>query len=312
MKKIVLIGLTTILAGSILFSCQKKGCTDEAATNYDEKATKNDDSCEYPEPEPDPNDTETQSTDDHNEAQREFDDVLSTVEDVMKNLDSEMDKSSQSTMSDTTCATVSIDTAYATNGANGRITIDFGETNCEGKDGRNRRGIIYVEYTGKYRSPGTKITTTFDNFFVNDNQIEGTKVVETQSRDVYNVTVSNAKITFTDNTTITWESTRTRTWVEGNELTIADALNIWNDVYEINGTASGVGRYGRSFTVDIDQLTLKLECWLSAIFAPVSGTITVTPEGFNDRVLDYGDGTCDKKGTLTIGDNDPIEYDWSN
>lgn len=309
-KKLILLLSIGALVGITLNSCKKEGCTDETATNFDETANTDDGSCEIPEPEP--NDTETQSTDDHNEVQKEFDDVLSTVEDVMKSVDSDMDKDGQGTLSDTTCATVTLDTAYSANGAKGRITIDFGDVNCEGADGRNRRGKIYVEYTGKYRSTGTKITTTFDNFFVNDNQLEGTKTVETVNRDVYNVDVTGAIITFTDGTTITWESSRVRTWVEGNALTLADAFNIWNDIYEINGTASGVGRYGRTFTVDIDQLTLKLECWLTAVFAPVSGTITVTPQDFDDRVLDYGDGTCDKKGTITIGDNEPTEYDWSN
>lgn len=302
---------TILLAGSILVmgvalnSCQKKGCTDPEATNYDEKAKKDDNSC-IKEDAP-----ETQSTDDHNTMQREYDDILSTVEDVMKDYNDEMDKSGsqfQPSVSDTSCATVTLDTTYSTNGAKGRITIDFGTTNCIGLDGRSRRGKIHVDYTGRYRTVGTVITTTFEDFHVNDNKIEGTKTVTTQSREVYNVSVTGAKITFTDASTITWESERTRTWVGGNDTTLADMLNIWNDVYEISGTASGTGRFGRTFTVSIDQVTIKLQCWLSAIFHPVSGTITVSPQDLDDRVVDYGDGTCDKKGTITIGSDDPIEY----
>lgn len=40
--------ITALLFGSFtLQSCKKEGCTDEAATNYDEEAKKDDDSCEY-------------------------------------------------------------------------------------------------------------------------------------------------------------------------------------------------------------------------------------------------------------------------
>ena len=298
-KKIVLIITTVLLSSILLNSCRKKGCTDEDATNYEKKAKKDDGSCDF----------STQSSDDHNEAQKEFDDIQSILDDALNKFNEDMDKSAEFLLSDTTCAILSVDTAYSEGGAKGRVIIDFGSTNCEGNDGRNRRGKIYIAYTGKHRSIGTIITTTFDNYFVNDNQIEGTRIVETVSREVYNVQVRDAKITFTDATTINWETDVTRTWTEGNEETLIDIFNIWNDVYDVSGTASGTGRYGLNFTVDITSVTLKLECWLSGVFHPVSGSITVKPSGFANRVIDFGDGTCDKKGTITIGDNEPIEYD---
>lgn len=311
-KPIYLILVVGLIAGLSLNSCKKKeGCTDAEATNYDEKAKDDDGTCEYPIEEE--KEEETGSVDDHNEAQKEFDDVLATAENAMKDYDSDMDKSGVNTVfSDTSCATLSLDTTYSVDGAKGRITIDFGTTNCEGTDGRTRRGKIYVDYTGKYRVAGTKITTTFDGFYVNDIKVEGTKIVETVTRELYEVSVVGSKLTYPDETTITWDSERTRTWTEGNEQTLADIFNIWNDVYVIEGTASGVGRLGQSFDVEINDLTLKIGCWLEGIFAPVKGEIVVKPAQFNTVTLDYGEGTCDKKGTITIGDNAPKEYDWSN
>lgn len=47
-KNITKIGLAALVAASVSMTSCKKGCTDETATNYDEKAKKDDGSCEYP------------------------------------------------------------------------------------------------------------------------------------------------------------------------------------------------------------------------------------------------------------------------
>ena len=44
-------------------------------------------------------------------------------------------------------------------------------------DGKNRRGIINVSYTGSYRATGSVHTITFTDYFVNDNQLLGVKTV---------------------------------------------------------------------------------------------------------------------------------------
>lgn len=299
MKKIPVLIIGFFIASLFLYSCKREGCTDEKAANYDSNAKTDDGSCFFD----DENiEEDTQSTEDNNKTQNEFDDVLSIIEDAMNKFKNDMDKSS---MGDTTCAILTLDTVYNENGSKGRIIIDFGEVNCKGNDDKERRGKILVAYNGKYNTIGTKIITTFDNFFVNDNQIEGTKVVERISQTEFNINVSNAKITWKDGKTTTWQSNRTRIWTEG----VSTPFNLSDDVYTINGTASGTNRNNLAFTATISDVIVKIECWFSLIFQPSSGIITVSPEGLKDRVLDYGDGNCDRKGTIKIGDNEPKEYD---
>lgn len=193
-----------------------------------------------------------------------------------------------------TCPTVTIDTVSTPRS----MTLDFGTTNCTGADGKTRRGKIIVTWTGRYRNPGTVITHTFDNYYQNDNKIEGTKTVTNKGVNnaghlYFEVVVSNAKITKTTGKVISWSSTRTREWMQGaNTPAVAD------DIYSITGSASGTDAGGNAFTVTITKaLTIDFSCQ----YHLTAGTIQVTPTGKATRVIDYGNGACDDDATLTIG-----------
>ncbi|CAG0962556.1 MAG: T9SS C-terminal target domain-containing protein [Bacteroidetes bacterium] len=56
-KKLFILTLALTLSAGF-YSCKKKGCTDEAATNYDSKAKKDDGSCVYPDPIPEEKEVE--------------------------------------------------------------------------------------------------------------------------------------------------------------------------------------------------------------------------------------------------------------
>ncbi|HUP13693.1 MAG TPA: hypothetical protein VM187_15835, partial [Niastella sp.] len=93
------------------------------------------------------------------------------------------------------------------------LDIDFGNTNCEGPDGRKRRGKIHANWNGKYRSKGTIVNITYDNYFVNDNQIIGTHKTTNQGLNtaqhlVYKIEVDGSIVKANNGGTITWKSTR--------------------------------------------------------------------------------------------------------
>ncbi len=190
------------------------------------------------------------------------------------------------------CATVSIDTVNSPH----KIIIDFGITNCMCQDGRNRRGKIIASFAGKFGSPGMAVSVTFDGYFVNDNQIKGTKTdtymgLNNAGHPVINISVDGQIVKANGGGTISWASTRQREWVAG--FTTPE----WNDdVYSITGTANGIKASGQAYSITITKpLVRKMNCyWFE------SGTLDVTPEGKAVRTLDYGSTGCDNNATVTI------------
>lgn len=180
------------------------------------------------------------------------------------------------------------------------MSITFGSgnatTNCLCMDGRYRRGTINVTWTGHYRDPGSSHTITFTNYYVNDNQVMGTKTVtnngyNTAGHLTFSISVNGTIIKANGGGTITWTSSRTREWVAG------ESTPTWSDdEYLITGSASGTNAAGNSFTAAITSpLDIKLNCrWI------VAGTFTITPSGKPTRTVDFGSGACDDQATVTI------------
>lgn len=190
------------------------------------------------------------------------------------------------------CATISLDTTVTPR----ELIIDFGEENCLCNDGRYRRGKIIVSFTGRYRLEGTVITTGFENYYVNDNKVEGTKVVTNMGRDTNNhpyflVDVTGFIHLHNNLGTLSWNAEKTRTWIEGY-----DTWRLWDDVYLIEGEADGIRPSGSTWEREtVNPLRVELNCrWI------VSGTVELRPEGRPVRVLDFGDGDCDNIATVLI------------
>lgn len=191
------------------------------------------------------------------------------------------------------CVTVTLDTAASPK----TITVDFGSTNCLCLDGRNRRGKIIATYTGKYKDAGTVINISFDNYFVNDNQVKGTHKTTNLGLNnggnlVYKIEVNGSIVKSLNRGTVTWVSTREREWTAGANT----PLNPLDDQYSITGTASGTNADESAYSIAVTQpLVCALTCrWFK------SGKLTLTPAGGTAITLDYGNGNCDANATVTI------------
>jgi len=180
------------------------------------------------------------------------------------------------------------------------VVINFGTINCMGSDGNNRRGIITAVFSGPYLDSGTVITVTLSNYYHNDYYIQGTQTITNKGNNaaghlVYNVVVSGATVTHpTDGRSSTWNTNQDREFFAG----YTTSLNIFDDIYLIRGSASGVSMEGESYTIVTNtDLQVNVGChWI------VKGNFTLTLADYPSYpiVFDYGTGVCDGDATATL------------
>ncbi len=230
----------------------------------------------------------TQATQDHLFAEQTFNDVGRIVEEGF--LSNGINKS---------CASYQLMNANTANADT--LIINFGTTNCL-HNAKLRKGKLIITYTGKYRDSLAVMTTTFDNYYVNNNLVQGERIVANQGRNNkgnmwFTIEVNNASIA-TNNGTINWNATRTREWVSGS----ATYYDISDDQYKITGSANGTGVNNNSFSMEItDTLNIDLGCLPSCVIK--SGEATIIPNGYADRIINYGDSLCDCNFDVTINGN---------
>lgn len=177
------------------------------------------------------------------------------------------------------------------------ITIDFG-TACTGKDGKVRSGKIIVTSTSFNTFPSVR-DKSFDNYVVDGKKIEGS-VAKTITKDQENnirtaVIKENITITFPDG-----EGKATRIANLTRQYQRNTLLNPRDNQIVSWGTVEFTRISGVKVTKTIssaDPLVFKVAC-----HHIVSGRVSVTTSNNRSWTINYGDGSCDNKATLTIGD----------
>ena len=184
--------------------------------------------------------------------------------------------------------TTSVDTVLKTITA----TVDFGTENCLCKDGKYRRGKIQVTVNGNKNLIGSTVVYSTSDYFVNDNGVSGTKTVTVVDDHSFRIVVLNGKVTKADGGVITWNTDRTRTMTAGQDT----PLDFTDDVFEISGTSYGTNAAGNTYKFTTLTPIVKANgCqWIK------SGKLKIERAGKLDATVDYGDGTCDDQGTVTV------------
>jgi hypothetical protein len=176
-------------------------------------------------------------------------------------------------------------------------TIDFGEENCLCNDGRERRGKIFINHYGYYWAGDVEIDYSFENYFVDDNQLTGSKNVirtinETGNRQS-DILVDGAMILANNAGTITWYAERMREVIEGS-----DTRDKSDDVIEVTGFSNGTLADGTAISCEIITPLIRInEIGCYRYF--VSGVRKIIKGEEPEITIDYGDGTCDNLAELT-------------
>lgn len=181
-----------------------------------------------------------------------------------------------------------------------KMIIDFGE-GCTSPRGVIRKGKIIVSYTGRYWVPGTVITTTFENFYVDGKKIEGVREVKNNGFNeadkffTFTTFLKNGKITWEDGTFRTNEARHTkRVYLPTGDRGI---------MYGVTGGSKGINRGGKAYLAEIiEPLIFTERCIKSGNKVPSKGVLKLVVEKEKSILINFGNDGCDREVSITIGD----------
>jgi hypothetical protein len=172
------------------------------------------------------------------------------------------------------------------------VTIDYG-TGCTDTNGLTKKGKIIINVSGDMRVAGNTRTVTFENFFINDVKIEGSRNAENIGQNVSgNVVVKiTGDITASNGELARSRSfTRYREWISG-----ITTCEISDDEFHITGSGIAIGRRG----IEIPhQITDKIVLKPGSCKYPLSGIVDIGSEK-RGVLINFGNGTCDNVAEAT-------------
>ena len=196
------------------------------------------------------------------------------------------------------CANVTVDFSLESTLLHpiGDIVIDFG-TGCEDPRGNVRSGKIRIHFEGRRFLPGSKITITFENYFINGIILKGTRTLtniaeSTENNPKFQVELEGS-IEWPDGTVATREHCYIREWNKAENEIVVTQCNM-------EFAASGTNRRGIEYKMIIQkELVYKRGCPLA-----VSGIKKFIEVATGKEItVDYGDGACDRIVTITVDGN---------
>jgi hypothetical protein len=180
------------------------------------------------------------------------------------------------------------------------IVIDYG-TGCTDRMGHTRKGKIVIDISDTITNAGATQTLTYQDFYVDSIKIELTESLKNLGKNSAGNWVIEKKSdrTITRNMDKSVESSvESDEWISGFETT-----DRTDDIFYESGSGSITINDTATFSKNIAKpLLVDRSCEY------IKSGIVVLTKNSNTVTIDYGDGTCDNKATVTInGTTEEIE-----
>jgi hypothetical protein len=181
------------------------------------------------------------------------------------------------------------------------VTIDFGTTGFVGRRGNVMKGKIIVTVNKSVDGNFSK-SYTYDNFYINNNQMKGVKSEAFNGTDTWYYSEKDT-IIYADGKTEISNQERTHKMIDYNQTPFIYS----DDTYSITGKANGINKEGKAYSIQIDE-TNPIILYTGYNYF-IKGSLSISSEGIT-IVVDYGDGTKDSLATWTL-DGKTTEIDLS-
>lgn len=175
---------------------------------------------------------------------------------------------------------------------------DFGTCGGYMFDGIPRTGKWRITFrNGGVKKQGASLLINFINYKLSTVTYSVDSIIFKNggmNNGIYTYTISVYNAVCTAPTwTITYSSTRSVMVDTKNTTDPSD-----DEMTIVSGTAQGQNREKRAYSVNITNLTKPASCKYIT-----KGTVEIAPDKLTPRTINYGDGTCDNKATVTVNGN---------
>ena len=184
------------------------------------------------------------------------------------------------------------------------LIINFGEENYLHL-GHLKRGEIISIYNKFIYNSNSQITTTFNNFYINNNLIQGKMYLENNGSNQngfpeFSLTVDSMSM-YTNNGSIDISNGNYIKQLVSGYNTQYQYLD---NIYKLTGNAQGNSSNNNNFSLEIsDSLNMNLSCFESSSCIITEGTSRLIPEGYEERIINYGNNSCDCDINAVIGED---------
>ena len=184
------------------------------------------------------------------------------------------------------------------------LIINFGEENYLHL-GHLKRGEIISIYNKFIYNSNSQITTTFNNFYINNNLIQGKMYLENNGSNQngfpeFSLTVDSMSM-YTNNGSIDISNGNYIKQLISGYNTQYQYLD---NIYKLTGNARGNSSNNNNFSLEIsDSLNMNLSCFESSSCIITEGTSRLIPDGYEERIINYGNNSCDCDINAVIGED---------